>query len=107
MVTALLLAGLAAFVAIPDGSNNSGAFDNCPIYPLVNRLGIATVIVGVLGLSMATSVILIIYAHRKDQGALRERIILGLTIASAMYSVRQRRHHFDPFSRISHIHFTL
>ena len=42
--------------------------------------------VGVLGVVLALSVILLIYAHRKDRGALRERIILGLTIFSAIYS---------------------
>ena len=35
---------------------------------------------------LALTVILIIYAYRKDQGMMRERIILGLTMSSAIYS---------------------
>ena len=61
-------------------------WEDCPIYPTTNRIGVATAVVGVAGVVLALTVILVIYAHRKDQGMLRERIILGLTVSNAIYS---------------------
>ena len=86
-IAAIFLVGLAAYIATPDDQNAHGAFKACPVYPLVNRIGISTAIVGFVGLVLAMAVILLVYAYRRDRHELRERIILGLTISSAIYSM--------------------
>ena len=83
---ALELMAVVFGALLPGGAVAAEDWEDCPIYPTTNRLGFATAVVGVAGLVLALTVVLIIYAYRKDQGMMRERIILGLTVSSAIYS---------------------
>ena len=82
-VLGLVTALLGSYLGVADGVDD---WENCPIFPTVNKIGIATQVVGFVGFILALTVVLVIYAYRKDQRALRERIILGLTLSSAVYS---------------------
>jgi len=76
----------AALSVLSGAADATKDWQDCPIYPTTNRIGVATNLVGCIGLLLALSVILIIYAHRKDQAEIAHRIILGLTVCSAVYS---------------------
>ena len=86
-VCLFFLIGMAIYLAVPTRTNtNPGDYANCPAYVLTNRFGNATIVVGGIGFVAAMLVVLVIFAYRKDRGAMRERIILGLTLSSAVYS---------------------
>lgn len=51
-----------------------------------NKLSIATITFGAISILSCISVILVIFAYKKDQRLLRERIIVGLMCANILYS---------------------
>eukprot|EP00040_Diaphanoeca_grandis_P029526 m.173072 g.173072 ORF g.173072 m.173072 type:complete len:463 (+) comp31715_c1_seq1:150-1538(+) len=59
----------------------------CPIVPIQNRITIATSIGGALGTLSSICVLLVIFAHKKENSNLRERIVAGLSAANCIYSI--------------------
>eukprot|EP00040_Diaphanoeca_grandis_P011876 m.60839 g.60839 ORF g.60839 m.60839 type:complete len:457 (-) comp22888_c0_seq1:200-1570(-) len=59
----------------------------CPIMPTQNRVAVVTMVAGVLGLTASLCVLLVIFGFKKDLHFPRERIIAGLAVANALYSV--------------------
>eukprot|EP00040_Diaphanoeca_grandis_P013372 m.67580 g.67580 ORF g.67580 m.67580 type:complete len:417 (-) comp23837_c0_seq1:81-1331(-) len=64
-----------------------GDSERCPIVPTQNTLSGFASLGGALGVVASACVLAVIFAYKKDRIYARERIVVGLTVANALYSI--------------------